>query len=135
MAKTNVDNYLDNETRNIYDTKSNNEVLDIKYGLTEDIIRQISKEKNEPDWVLDIRLKALKLFYELDDPDWGPDISYLDINKIATYVKSIDKEKRTWEEVPDDIKYVFDKLGIPESEKNMVLVFYDNLRDTISGNR
>ena len=117
MAKTNVDNYLDNETRNIYDTKSNNEVLDIKYGLTEDIIRQISKEKNEPDWVLDIRLKALKLFYELDDPDWGPDISYLDINKIATYVKSIDKEKRTWEEVPDDIKDVFDKLGIPESEK------------------
>ena len=117
MAKTNVDNYLDNETRNIYNTKTNNEVLDIKYGLTEDIIRQISKEKNEPDWVLDIRLKALKLYYELDDPDWGPDISYLDINKIATYVKSIDKEKRSWEEVPDDIKEVFDKLGIPESEK------------------
>ena len=117
MAKTNVDNYLDNETRNIYNTKSNNQILDIKYGLTEDIIRQISKEKNEPDWILDIRLKALKLFYELDDPDWGPDISYLDINKIATYVKSIDKEKRTWEEVPDDIKDVFDKLGIPESEK------------------
>ena len=117
MSKTNVDKYLDNETRNIYNTKSNNEVLDIKYGLTEDIIRQISKEKNEPDWVLNIRLKALKLFYELDDPDWGPDISYLDINKIATYVKSIDKEKRTWEEVPDEIKDVFDKLGIPESEK------------------
>ena len=117
MAKTNVNDYLDNETRNIYDTKSNNEVLDIKYGLTEDIIRQISKEKNEPEWVLEIRLKALKLFYELEDPDWGPDISYLDINKIATYVKSIDKEKRTWEEVPDDIKDVFDKLGIPESEK------------------
>ena len=117
MTKTNVDNYLDNETRNIYNTKSNNQILDIKYGLTEDIIRQISKEKNEPDWVLDIRLKALKLFYELDDPDWGPDISYLDINKIATYVKSVDKEKRTWEEVPDDIKEVFDKLGIPESEK------------------
>ena len=117
MAKTNVDDYLDNETRNIYDTKTNNKVLDIKYGLTEDIIREISKEKNEPDWVLDIRLKALNLFYELDDPDWGPDISYLDINKIATYVKSIDKEKRTWDEVPDDIKEVFDKLGIPESEK------------------
>ena len=117
MAKTNVDKYLDNETRNIYNTKTDNKVLDIKYGLTEDIIREISKEKNEPEWVLDIRLKALDYFYKLDDPDWGPDISYLDINKIATYVKSIDKEKRTWDEVPDDIKNVFDKLGIPESEK------------------
>ena len=117
MAKTNVDDYLDNETRNIYNTKTDNKVLDIKYGLTEDIIRQISKEKNEPEWILDIRLKALDYFYKLEDPDWGPDISYLDINKIATYVKSIDKEKRTWDEVPDDIKDVFDKLGIPESEK------------------
>ena len=93
MAKTNVDDYLDNETRNIYNTKTDNKVLDIKYGLTEDIIREISKEKNEPEWVLEIRLKALDAFYKLDDPDWGPDISYLDINKIATYVKSIDKEK------------------------------------------
>ena len=117
MAKTNVDDYLDNETRNIYNTKTDNKVLDIKYGLTEDIIREISKEKNEPEWVLEIRLKALDAFYKLDDPDWGPDISYLDINKIATYVKSIDKEKRTWDEVPDDIKDIFDKLGIPESEK------------------
>ena len=117
MAKTNVDEYLDNETRNIYNTKTENKVLDIKYGLTEDIIREISKEKNEPEWVLNIRLKALDAFYKLEDPDWGPDISYLDINKIATYVKSIDKEKRTWDEVPDDIKDVFDKLGIPESEK------------------
>ena len=117
MAKTNVDEYLDNETRNIYNTKTDNKILDIKYGLTEDIIREISKEKEEPEWVLDIRLKALDYFYKLEDPDWGPDISYLDINKIATYVKSIDKEKRTWNEVPDDIKNVFDKLGIPESEK------------------
>ena len=117
MAKTNVDDYLDKKVRNIYNTKTNNKVLDIKYGLTEDIIREISKEKNEPEWILDIRLKALDAFYKLDDPDWGPDISYLDINKIATYVKSIDKEKRSWDEVPEDIKDIFDKLGIPESEK------------------
>ena len=117
MVKTKVDEYLDNETRNIYNTKTDNKVLDIKYGLTERLVREISKEKNEPNWILNIRLKALDYFYKLDDPDWGPDISYLDINKIATYVKSIDKEKRTWDEVPDDIKDVFDKLGIPESEK------------------
>ena len=117
MAKTNVDNYIDEEVRNIYNTKANNVSLQKEYGLTEEIIRKISKEKNEPDWVLDIRLKALDAFSKLNDPDWGPDISYLDINKIATYVKSVDKEARNWEDVPDDIKDIFDKLGIPESEK------------------
>ena len=81
------------------------------------MIRDLSYEKGEPRWVLDIRLKALKLFYELKDPDWGPDISYLDINNIATYVKPIDHEKRKWEDVPEDVRDIFDKLGIPESEK------------------
>ena len=117
MAKTNVDEYLDENISNIYNTKANNVSLKKEYGLTEEIVRNISKEKEEPEWVLDIRLKALKAFYELSDPDWGPDISYLDIDKIATYVKSVDKEARTWDDVPDDIKDIFDKLGIPESEK------------------
>ena len=102
---------------NIYNMQVNNVSLKREYGLTEDIIRNISKEKKEPKWILDIRLKALKLFNELNNPDWGPDISYLDINKIATYVKPDSKETRSWDDVPDDIKTVFDKLGIPESEK------------------
>ena len=117
MAKTNVDEYLDENISNIYNTKANNVSLKKEYGLTEEIVRNISKEKEEPEWVLDIRLKALKAFYELSDPDWGPDISYLDIDKIATYVKSVDKESRSWDDVPEDIKDIFDKLGIPESEK------------------
>lgn len=117
MSKTNVEEYIDEKTRNIYNTKTNNVSLKKEYGLTEDIIRTISKEKNEPEWVLDIRLKALNAYFKLEDPDWGPDISYLDINNIATYVKSVDKEARTWDDVPDDIKDVFDKLGIPEAEK------------------
>lgn len=115
--KTNVNEYLDIDKENIYNESSNNTSIKKMYGLNEDVIRSISKEKNEPDWVLDIRLKALKLFYELDNPNWGPDISYLDINKIATYVKSINNEKKSWEDVPDDIKDIFDKLGIPEAEK------------------
>ena len=115
--KTNVDSYLSQEQENIYNLKSKNKSLKKMYGLSEDIVRELSKEKHEPEWVLDIRLKALKLFYELEDPSWGPDISYLDINKIATYVKSINNEKTSWEDVPDDIKDIFDKLGIPESEK------------------
>jgi Fe-S cluster assembly protein SufB len=106
---------LDDE--NIYNLKTTNTTIKKEYGLTKEIIEAISKEKDEPSWVLDIRLKALDLFYSMEDPTWGPDISYLDINKIATYVKSIDKEKRSWDEVPEDIKNVFDKLGIPEAEK------------------
>ena len=140
MAKTNIDLYIDNETRNIYDSKIDNTSLDKKYGLTEEIIRQISKEKNEPEWVLNIRLKGLQWFYKLDNPNWGPDISYLDINDIATYVKPVEKEAKTWEDVPDDIKSVFDKLGIPESEKKALAgsgaqfdseTVYHNLTDTL----
>ena len=115
--KTDIEKYEDVKTRNIYEEKSNNLSLKKEYGLSEKLIRDLSYEKGEPDWVLDIRLKALKLFYELKDPDWGPDTSYLDINNIATYVKPIDHEKRKWEDVPEDVRDIFDKLGIPESEK------------------
>lgn len=115
--KTDIEKYEDVKTRNIYEEKSNNLSLKKEYGLSEKLIRDLSYEKGELDWVLDIRLKALKLFYELKDPDWGPDTSYLDINNIATYVKPIDHEKRKWEDVPEDVRDIFDKLGIPESEK------------------
>lgn len=115
--KTDIEKYEDVKTRNIYEEKSNNLSLKKEYGLSEKLIHDLSYEKGEPDWVLDIRLKALKLFYKLKDPDWGPDISYLDINNIATYVKPIDHEKRKWEDVPEDVRDIFDKLGIPESEK------------------
>ena len=105
------------ELNNIYNIKTKDESLKKEYGLTKEIIENISKEKNEPSWVLDLRLKALDKYYELEDPDWGPDISYLNIENIATYVKPNTDENYTWDDVPDDIKNVFDKLGIPESEK------------------
>lgn len=103
--------------QNIYNIKTKHEFVKREYGLTKETIKNISASKNEPDWVLDFRLKALDLFYEMNDPDWGPDISYLDINKIATYVKPNTKENKSWNDVPSDIKNIFDKLGIPESEK------------------
>ena len=140
MSKTNIDEYIDNKTRNIYENKVTNKSLEEKLGLTEDIIREISKDKNESDWILDIRLKALKKFYELEDPNWGPDISYLNINDIKTYVKPVSNEARTWDDVPDDIKDVFDKLGIPESEKKALAgsgaqfdseTVYHNLTDSL----
>lgn len=117
MAKTDIYKYVDQDTRNIYNTTSNNISLKKEYGLTREIIENISHGKNEPDWVLDIRLKAFDAYFKLDNPDWGPDISYLNIDDIATYVKPVNNEVRKWEDVPEDIRDVFDKLGIPESEK------------------
>ena len=108
---------VDDINTNIYEIKSTNTTIKKSVGLNEDIIKEISKEKNEPSWVLDIRLKALDYFNKLSNPDWGPDLSILNMDEIATYVKPKVDNKRTWEDVPEDIKEVFDKLGIPEDEK------------------
>ena len=117
MAKTDVSKYEDTKTRNVYNEKTNSKALKKQYGLTKEIITEISHEKGEPDWALDIRLKALDTYFNLEDPNWGPDISYLNIDNIATYVKPVNGEVRSWDDVPEDIKNVFDKLGIPEAEK------------------
>ena len=117
MAKTDVSKYEDTKTRNVYNEKTNSKALKKQYGLTKEIITEISHEKGEPDWALDIRLKALDTYFKLEDPNWGPDISYLNIDNIATYVKPVNGEVRSWDDVPEDIKNVFDKLGIPDAEK------------------
>ena len=108
---------IDNIDENIYNIKTETRYLKKGVGISEDVVRLISKEKEEPEWVLDIRLKALKLFNELNNPDWGPELAELDINKIATYIKPETKKQMTWDDVPEDIRNVFDKLGIPEAEK------------------
>lgn len=113
----NMKTRIDDVNENIYNIKTSISGNNY-YGLSEEVVRKISEEKNEPDWVLDIRLKALKFYNELPMPNWGPDLSELDLNTIASFVKSGNKEKDNWDEVPEDIKDVFDKLGIPEAEKN-----------------
>ena len=117
MKKTNVDEYTDNKIRNIYNTVTDNEEAIRLVGLSEEVVRKISAEKEEPEWVLDLRLKALKIYNELSLPDWGPDISEVDINKIATYVKAGTKLNESWDDVPENIRNMFDALGIPEAEK------------------
>ncbi len=103
--------------RNIYDIK-NKDDYEIKIqGLNREIVEEISRLKNEPDWMLEIRLKALKMYEELALPTWGPDLSELNMDDIATYVKPKSKLNSSWEDVPEDIKNTFDKLGIPEAEK------------------
>lgn len=86
-------------------------------GLTEDIVREISEKKHEPEWMLNFRLKSLDIFNHMDYPDWGPDISELDMDNIVTYVRPNAQMKADWNDVPDDIKDTFDRLGIPEAEK------------------
>ncbi|MBP7708362.1 Fe-S cluster assembly protein SufB [Candidatus Pacearchaeota archaeon] len=88
-------------------------------GLTEETVRQISTDKNEPAWMLDRRLKAFKLFKEMPWPKFGPSLTDLDLEKIHFYIKpDANKNSRTWEEVPKEIRETYEKLGIPQAERN-----------------
>ncbi len=91
-----------------------------KAGITEDVVRMISKTKNEPQWMLDKRLKALALFEETEIPTWGPDLTQLDLNEIVYFIDPNAKETDNWDEVPAEIKNTFDRLGIPEAEKTVL---------------
>ncbi|MEB8092468.1 Fe-S cluster assembly protein SufB [Mammaliicoccus lentus] len=86
-------------------------------GLTEEIVRKISEMKDEPQWMLDFRLKSLKQFYKIPMPMWGGDLSELNFDEITYYVKPSERSERSWDEVPEEIKNTFDKLGIPEAEQ------------------
>jgi len=86
-------------------------------GLNEEVVRQISAMKGEPKWMLEFRLKAYKHYLQRPIPQWGADLSDLDLDDIYYYVKPTDQEGRTWEDIPETIKNTFDKLGIPEAEQ------------------
>ena len=86
-------------------------------GLNEDIIRQISKLKNEPEWMLEYRLKSYKAFLNLPLPEFGPDLSNLDYDTYTYFTRLSNKESQSWDEVPETVKNTFDKLGIPEAEQ------------------
>ena len=112
--KTNVEEI----NRNIYDIRNqDNYDFKIKKGLTPEIIKEISKQKKDPEWMAEFRLKALETYNKLELPTWGPDLSELNMNEIATYVRPKSKMADNWEDVPEEIKDTFDKLGIPEAEK------------------
>lgn len=95
------------ERENVYQTNR---------GLSEEIVREISKQKNEPEWMLDLRLKAYHKFCEMPMPSWGPNLSNLDFDNTIYYVKATDKVEKSWDDVPEDVKQTFEKLGIPEAE-------------------
>lgn len=117
MAQERKKTQVEEMDRGVYDIKN-----EFRYssktekGLTRDIVMQISKEKNEPDWMLELRLQALEIFEKSENPNWGPDLSPVDINEITTYIRPDAKMSEDWNELPDDIKGTFDALGIPEAE-------------------
>src|SRR5216110_22278 len=90
-------------------------------GLSEEVVRDISAKKNEPEWMLGLRLKGLKLFRRKPMPDWGADLSGIDFENIKYFVRSTEKQAASWDDLPADIKNTYDKLGIPEAEKQRLV--------------
>ncbi|HVF03383.1 MAG TPA: Fe-S cluster assembly protein SufB [Frankiaceae bacterium] len=86
-------------------------------GLTEAVVRDISAKKSEPEWMLNLRLKGLRLFGQKPMPSWGADLSGIDFDNIKYFVRSTEKQAESWDDLPEDIKNTYDKLGIPEAEK------------------
>ena len=96
------------------DTKA---VFDTGRGISEKVVRQISAYKNEPEWMLDLRVKAYKAFDEKKWPTFGPKLDMLNFDEYIYYIKSTDNISNNWNQVPEEIKDTFDKLGIPEAEQ------------------
>lgn len=128
--------------RSLYDFTYGEEGFErLDAGITPDIVREISAKKDEPQWMLDLRLKSLEIFNRFPDPTWGPSIEGLDMDNIVTYVKPNTDQKHDWESVPDDIKNTFERLGIPEAERSYLAgvgaqydseLVYHNMQDTAS---
>lgn len=116
------------DVKKTYVTEFHNSVYDridkeehefkVENGLTREIIEEISKQKKEPQWMREFRLEAFEVYHKLALPDWGPDLSELNMDEIATYVRPKSENHDNWEDVPEDIKNTFDALGIPEAERS-----------------
>ncbi|MFC2602647.1 MAG: Fe-S cluster assembly protein SufB [Treponema sp.] len=121
--------------------ENENDYYRIENGLTADIVKKLSKEKGDPEWMRDFRLKSLEIYNQLGVPEWGPSIDGLNIENIATYVRLNVKMQGDWDSVPQDIKDTFEKLGIPEAERKSLAgvgaqfdseLVYHNVRDEVA---
>ncbi|ARF13513.1 MULTISPECIES: Fe-S cluster assembly protein SufB [Sporosarcina] len=110
-------------------------------GLTREIVEEISSMKEEPQWMLDYRLKSLEIFYSKPMPQWGGDLNSLNFDEITYYVKPSEATETSWDEVPEEIKRTFDKLGIPEAEQKYLAgvsaqyeseVVYHNMKEELT---
>ena len=112
-----------------------------KKGLSKETVIEISKMKKEPQWMLDFRLRSYEIFMKKPMPTWGGDLSVIDFQNIYYYAKASDKTEKNWDDVPDNVKKTFDKLGIPEAEKKFLAgvgaqyeseVVYHSLREDLA---
>lgn len=113
--------FVEDIDRGIYDRRDENKYRSMIKGFDEEVIRMISEEKKEPEWMLKIRLDALRLFNEMENPIWGPDLSEVNMADIVTYIRPDADLSHSWEKVPDYIRDTFDALGIREAEKEALL--------------
>ncbi len=128
MADRNSTKKLSKKEQDLKDIKSDykegfsmpDKAFKFDKGLNEDVIRAISKQKKEPKFMLDFRLKAFKHFKKRPMPTWGADLSEIDFNNLYYYVRPEKEKKRTWQDVPDEIKETFDRLGVPEAERKFL---------------
>ena len=111
--------HIEDVKRAFYDFRfEENDAYRVRSGLTPEIIKEISAEKKDPDWMRDFRLNSLEIFERTPMPDWGPSIEGLDMDNIVTYVRpNAERMNTRWEDVPDDIKDTFERLGIPQAER------------------
>jgi Fe-S cluster assembly protein SufB len=121
MVEANNSEFLDQLGDYKYGFKDpENYVFKSRKGLDQDIVKQISTMKGEPEWMLNFRLKALDHFMKRPMPTWGADLSGLNLDEIFFYVKPTNDQSQSWEDVPETIKNTFDKLGIPEAERKFL---------------
>ena len=134
--------YVDDVDRSMYDFRyEEKDYYRVDEGLTPAIVEQISEEKKDPDWMREFRLKSLEIYNEMRIPDWGPPIDGLDMEHIVTYVKPKTKMHADWDEVPQEIKDTFERLGIPQAERESLAgvgaqydseLVYHNVREEVA---
>ncbi|MBR4421800.1 MAG: Fe-S cluster assembly protein SufB, partial [Erysipelotrichaceae bacterium] len=95
-------------------------IIDTGKGISEEVVRKISAYKNEPEWMLEYRLKAYRAFASMPMQEWGPDLSEIDFDDFTYYRKMSANTEKSWDDVPEEIKNTFEKLGIPEAEREFL---------------
>ena len=132
---------IDHSLYDFKDIENEQDFYRMQEGLTEETVLKVSEEKDDPEWMREFRLKCLGIYKELQVPDWGPSIEGLDMDKISSYVRHKSDMKGSWEEVPEDIKNTFEKLGIPQAERESLAgvgaqydseLVYHNLKDEVA---
>lgn len=119
---TTVDSSLENIGAYEFGWADKNEAsANARRGVNEEVVRNISELKNEPKWMLDLRLKSLEIFRKKPMPNWGASLTDIDFDNIKYFVRSTEKQARSWEDLPADIKNTYDRLGIPEAEKQRLV--------------